>query len=101
MACNDGGPNYSQAEQDRAVFAALCAVVRMHGMELVLKSLDSRTVGAPHGSERWNAFVKHLQTWWREHQEQDARERAREAAAAARALAVSKLTPEEREALGL
>lgn len=45
--------------------AALCAVVRAHGLEHVVACIDSRT------TSRREEFVAWLRRWWKDHEEFD------------------------------
>ena len=100
MACTDGGPSYEQIQTRRRISAALCAVLTVleenGGLDSVFNLADWEEAGFP---EEW------LRGWWADHKAQDERRRKREALDRARKAkadrARAKLTPEEREALGV
>lgn len=99
MPCTDGGPSHEQVMSERAVPACMCAVIRKHGIKIVIESLDESAHDEPAELARW------ITNWWSMHQHEDdrraVRERRSKADEALREQARSKLTPEERKALGL
>ncbi len=98
MPCTDGGPTYPVPFDD--VEAMLCAV--MTSLEAgrntthVLNDVNWKEAGVTKDQ---------LLSWWKRHKDQDRKRRVAEAEEqarkAARKLALAKLTPYERKALGL
>ena len=100
MPCTDGGPSAEQVFEARAMPAVLCAVFteldRTGELAALLSMCDWTEAGV---TGEW------VRLWWENHKAQDARRRDYERQVAARARlraeAIGRLTPEERDALGV
>ena len=109
MPCSDGGYNdevrvsRDEVREHDMLEAAMCGILTVLEASASGQSLDYLL-----GYVDWKeAGIKRktLETWWKKHKKQDEERRAREAAARdkeqLKASAISKLTAEERAALGL
>ena len=109
MPCSDGGYNdevrvsRDEVREHDMLEAAMCGILTVLEASASGQSLDYLL-----GYVDWKeAGIKRktLETWWKKHEKQDEERRAREAAARdkeqLKASAISKLTAEERAALGL
>lgn len=110
MPCSDGGwsdevrVSRDEVQEHTMLEAAMCGILTVlekpdrggSNLEGILRAVDWKEAGVKR---------KTLEIWWKKHKKQDAERRAREAAALnkeqLKASAISKLTAEERAALGL
>lgn len=100
MPCTDGGPTYEQTQEPRRIAAALCALLTFFEAEgTIRQTLDKMDWDEAGVSRLW------VEGWWDEHKREDTIRREQEAQERdrriARQAALSKLSPDEREALGL
>ena len=100
MPCSDGGPSAEQVREERGTPAVWCAVMRVLEAEGILGRVLDSCDWDEAGVTREEAVG-----WWAGHKRRDAERRAWEADARRKeelaAHARQKLSPEEREALGL
>jgi hypothetical protein len=109
MPCSDGGysdevrVSRDEVQEHTMLEAAMCGILTVLEASASGQSLDYLL-----GHVDWKeAGIKRktLELWWKKHKQQDEARRAREAAALnkeqLKARAISKLTAEERAALGL
>lgn len=109
MPCSDGGWNddirvsREDVQEHNMLEAAMCGILTVleasasgQSLDYLLSYVDWKEAGVKR---------KTLETWWKKHKQQDDERRAREAAALRKeelkAAAISKLSMEERAALGL
>lgn len=109
MPCSDGGwddevrVSRDEVREHNMLEAAMCGILTVlenngggSNLEGILQAVDWKEAGVKR---------KQLETWWRKHKKQDEERRAREAAhlrkEELKTAAISKLSMEERAALGL
>ena len=109
MPCSDGGwsdevrVSRDEVQEHKMLEAAMCGILTVlakndsnNDLDYFFKNVDWKEAGVKR---------KTFEMWWKRHKKQDAERRAREAAALnkeqLKASAISKLTAEERAALGL
>ena len=100
MPCSDGGPTHEQLQKARreaeVAKAGLCMMLSIYGIPTISHADAYKESGISRVE---------LMRWWGQHQKEDERRRKREAEQKKKRelqkLALNKLSPEEKKALGL